>query len=388
MKIYYLLIILFFPCCTWSQLHLLNDEFNNSNTLANWQNINQVEGWGAEQLENLSINIDAPGKLFLEPYTSAWFEDYRGTLIFKEVTGNFSFTTEVDVWNRDRNGIPSSAFSLAGPMIRSPRNITNPIVDWTANGENYVFLAVGRANDQVPQLEVKTTEAGAIPYSFLEMEQVASTHNIQIRLARVGQYIICLYRFPGQSWIVHRRYHRPDMPNTLQIGLVAYTDWFKVESYTPFFQNTHVLNNALSPDPSTDPNRLFNPDIQAEFEFARFTEVIIPPFLANSNLTTVPDADLLSFLGEDSQAVSIKNIKLVEANIKLFPNPTKDRMQIEVLDGSTFDRVKIYNTLNQLVFDQKIDTDQLSIAHLDQGQYTILIYAKDEMIGIHQVTKF
>ncbi|MFP6764192.1 MAG: hypothetical protein VB858_11250, partial [Planctomycetaceae bacterium] len=94
-------------------------------------------------------------------------------MAFKEVTGDFVFTTEVHISDRDDVGgsdldnIPGDAlFSLGGLMIRTPRDIDGP-ADWspgsmrddgTNNGENYVFLSLGYGNSANEfSLEVKTT---------------------------------------------------------------------------------------------------------------------------------------------------------------------------------------------------------------------------------------
>jgi hypothetical protein len=50
-------------------LSVLNDEFDKSATLANWQRINQVEGWNANQLQAININQSA-GRHRVEPQQS------------------------------------------------------------------------------------------------------------------------------------------------------------------------------------------------------------------------------------------------------------------------------------------------------------------------------
>jgi len=67
-----------------SQIQLHNDEFSDSNTLsANWLNINEVEQWDAEHLELFDINTSTAESLHMMPWTSSWFQDYKGTLLFK-----------------------------------------------------------------------------------------------------------------------------------------------------------------------------------------------------------------------------------------------------------------------------------------------------------------
>src|SRR5690606_32008174 len=103
-----------------------------------------------------------PGRMVMQPHTTAWYQDWRGPLAFKEVTGDFVFTTEVHISDRDDVGggdaddVPGDAqFSLGGLMVRTPRDILDPLIDWAPgsmvddgsnNGENYIFLSLGYGN--------------------------------------------------------------------------------------------------------------------------------------------------------------------------------------------------------------------------------------------------
>lgn len=293
-----------------AQLYLLNDEFNNAGTLSNWQNTNIVEGWNAEQLEVFDINTTEPGNLHMMPYTCGWYNEWRGPLLFKLVTGDFVFTTNVSISNRQLTGLPASLYSLAGLMIRTPLNYPNGAYGpggWAANQQDYVFLSIGfgdygapcQPNTNGPHFEVKTTDNSN---STLCVSPISSTE-AQIRLARIGAAILILYRLPGQNWVVHQRYNRPDFPQTVQVGFVTYTDWVKWSSYTPQFANSHVIAPGLDPDPSSNPSQPFNPDLIANFDYARFNLPQVPVELAGLNLTNpvqVSNIQLLSFLGFDS----------------------------------------------------------------------------------------
>lgn len=279
----------------------LCDEFGSAASLALWSRIHVTEGWNADQLQLLDVDATVPGALVMRPWTSTWYQDWRGEMTYKNVTGDFAFTIDVSATGGDGLGLPEAAFSLGGAMIRTPRGITSP-AQWTPGHENYVFLSVGYGFGSGPcspgegaHLEVKTTVNSASDLCITPTP-VASA---EIQIARIGSAVICLYRSPGGAWQVHRRYSRPDMPATLQVGLVSYTDWFKASTYDPFFHNGHVLNAALAPDPSSNPGQPFFPDVQATFDYARFATVTVPPELAGVNLVTqASDAQLLSFLGE------------------------------------------------------------------------------------------
>ena len=200
----------------------LSDEFSDASTISDWQRVHIVEGWNAEQLQTYDINATQAGRMVQVPYTVVWYQDWRGPLAFKEVTGDFAFTTQIQINDRDNIGgsdaddIPGDAlFSLAGAMIRTPRGFTNPsgwtpgsmVNDGTNNGENYVFLSFGYGNGSNQfSLEVKTTRNSNSQLQLTPLGQNANTATVQI--ARIGNAIITLYQLPGQDWQVHQRYSR------------------------------------------------------------------------------------------------------------------------------------------------------------------------------------
>ncbi|WP_197994660.1 putative Ig domain-containing protein [Gimesia panareensis] len=309
-------------------LTALSDDFESAATLSDWQRIYQTEGWSSDQLETWDINQSQPGRMVLTPYTTVWYQDYRGPMAYKEITGDFVVTTQVHISDRDEIGdsdlddVPNgSQFSLGGLMIRTPRDITNPEVDWspgshqndgTNNGENYIFLSLGWGNSGNQfQMETKTTRNSN---SSLVLQNMGNNSTLNLQIARIGDSVYTLYQIPGENWVLNSRYHRPDLPETLQVGMVAYTDWTKANDYDPFYLN----NNALYPggfDPT--PFEDFQPDLVAGFDFIQFDRPEIPPDLQGLDLRTqTTDQQLLSFLGGN-------------VNDPVIPNPgTNTPMQV------------------------------------------------------------
>ena len=243
-----------------------------------------VEGWGANQLEVQDINTTQPGKMVMIPFTSTWYNDYRGELTFKEVTGDFVATADVTATQRNGTGAPRSQYSLAGIMVRTPRAITP--ATWRPGGENYLFLSIGAAgNPGVFQFEVKTTTNSN---SVLQFEATNAGGHAIIQYARIGQLFIALKSING-VWSVHRRFPRPDMPATLQVGMTVYTDYPTASSVSAFTQNSTVI-------------RAGNPDLVAAFDYFRFARPQVPPSLAGVDLATVSDATLLTFLGANASS--------------------------------------------------------------------------------------
>jgi hypothetical protein len=264
----------------------LSDEFDDAATLPQWLRVHAVEGWNADQLELFDINTTRPGRMVMMPFTSTWFNEYRGELTFKYVTGDFVITTDVETSQRNGTGAPRSVYSLAGIMIRTPRTITPQT--WTPGGENYVFLSLGAANTPGTfQFEVKTTIN-----SVSTLVIAPGVNRATIQVARIGRALIMLRRNAGADWVVHRRYARNDMPTTLQAGLTTYTDYQTCSTFTPLAHNSMVIHSG-------------NPDLFAAFDYVRYQRPAIPSELLGrdfSNPAAVSDAQLLSFLGDNSNA--------------------------------------------------------------------------------------
>ena len=260
------------------------DEFSDETTSNSWERIYLREAWGFDQLQEFDINQTRPGWMTMIPYTSSWYNDYRGILVFKQISGNFMVTTHLTTTNRAASGPPGREYSLAGIMLRSPRNITAST--WTSGGENYVFLASGSANRPgTYQTEVKTTLNSR---SKLEID--AGWNEVTIRAVRIDAAILLLIKPVGSStWQVHQRFLRRDLPLTLQVGLTCYTDWQNVESRSVADHNNNLITDGT-------------PDLIAQFDYVRYQDVSLPTDLAGLDLTDtteVSDEQLLSFLGND-----------------------------------------------------------------------------------------
>lgn len=269
------------------ELAALDDTFENSATLADWQRVWVVEEWPGDQLEVIDIDTSVAGSLWMQPYASGWFGDYRGALAFKEVDGDFVVTTSVHVTDRRLKAAPGASFSLAGILVRAPRAITAET--WTAGGENYVFLSQGARQPGQYSGEIKTTVDSQSTLRF-----PPGAAQSRIRIARIGEHVICLLDV-GEGWTVASwRYRRADFPSTLQVGLTAYTDWNTVDDYAPAAYNQTVLTEVGTPD------------LVARFEGITFRRPDIPkPFVGAdlSNPDAVSDAELLSFLGDVADVV-------------------------------------------------------------------------------------
>lgn len=261
----------------------LSDDFEDPATLSKWSRVFQTEQTGADQLERIDISQTRSGWMVMMPYSSTWYQDYRGVLVYKQVKGDFVVTSQVRVARRGGDGAPRSNYSLAGLMVRAPRKVAPQT--WKPGGENYIFLSLGAANRPGTfQFEVKTTVNSRSKLAVTN----AGTPAALIQIARLGNDFILLKKTPTGHWNVHQRYRRNDMPAELQVGLTVYTDYSTASRLQPRQQNTQIIKNG-------------RPDLVAGFDYVQFRRPQIPAALKGktfSDRQSVPDADLLKFLGE------------------------------------------------------------------------------------------
>lgn len=288
----------------------LSDEFDQPATLGDWRRLWRDEHWGADQLEAFDIAGTRAGWMTMLPYTSSWYEDYRGELAYKPISGDFIASVRVESRNRTGSGAPgssaggpvSSEYSLAGILVRAPRTdvVCCDASWWRVGHERYVFLSFGSADQTGSyQFEVKTTRAAIPPethsVSVLDISTATGT-SVELRAARIGSAMIMLLREPGQAWRVHRRYARTDFPEQVQVGMTVYTDWAVASTWPYAEQNANVILHAWQ-----DPQTPAAPDLRAQFDYFRFERPQVPTALVGADLADpaqASDAALLAFLGE------------------------------------------------------------------------------------------
>ena len=241
-------------------LSALNDEFTDASTLANWQTFHESERWVNHVLK-ADINTSSPNQFHLEPQTGFWFgEVHAGPFFYKTVSGDFTVTTKLKVTGR-KTDLPEKYFSLAGLMIRSPRS---KAVDKEQKGhENWLFLCTGFANDKgknkrEPQFETKVTRKSKSKLQIFP----AKNDWIELAITRVGHQFIQSYKYQDGDWQILRVINHSEMNQTLQVGLLAYTD-FNNRMKRRYIFSRKKLNTTVYTDG--------NPDLIARFDYVHFT---------------------------------------------------------------------------------------------------------------------
>lgn len=311
----------------------LSDEFNDSATLSNWQRVSATEGWGPSKLQTWDINTSRSGHMRLMPYSSSWFQNWTGEMVFKQVTGDFVATLRMHAQRRGGlPGRPSSIYSLGGIMVREPQTFTNasPVPDpgpsvtlpwpppasgqpnhyttpWTPGTEDYIFLSYGYADaatwGNVPNTwycEVKTTNDSASTLYAVQNGIPANTDLVTLQMVRVGQTFLVMRRH-GEAgpWIIENRYQRADMPQTLQLGVTTYTDWDTVDNMNIFHHNRTVVTSG-NPDLVVDADyfRLRRPDAA----LTQSAVQAVPVTGQGGALRYLGDTGLATTLGDNAHA--------------------------------------------------------------------------------------
>ena len=254
----------------------IGDEFDNADTLATWTSFEAAHGW-PDHLRSAKV-VD--GVLEIEPWTSGWYAEFHAPFLHREVSGDFLVTARIAANGLDGE-TPTSTWSLAGLMVREPRAVAP--ATWEPRAENWLFITTGVADRiDVPVYESKTTVNSR---SNLKLRP-APTGWVEVGIARLGPSFILLVREDGR-WRVHERFFRMDLPRTVQVGLVAYTDW---DSAGELQSDPHRFNTTVM--------KHGKPDLKARVDWVRYKPLRMAPGQDPRALTdhAVPEADVLALL--------------------------------------------------------------------------------------------
>jgi hypothetical protein len=142
-----------------------------------------------------------------------WFNDAEGPLVYKTITGDFTVTTVAHAEDPSNPGNPPpTQFRLGGLLVRDPGG--------TPGSRNSAHVALGAGDVAHPiAVEDKTTVASASDYLFYAIP----APDIELRITRSGSTISLYYRAVGAgTWTLARSHAHPEMPATVQVGMMVY----------------------------------------------------------------------------------------------------------------------------------------------------------------------
>jgi bilirubin oxidase len=118
-------------------------------------------------------------------------------------------------------------------------------------------------------------------------------------------------------------------------------------------------------------------------KFTTFTDANVP-YMYHCHLLHHEDEGMMgSFLVLDPNAIGIKEVKEESNSVKVYPNPAKDFLTIdlsEIIDKES--SIKIYNSLGQIIFEEKkAESEKIAIttSFLGKGIYFIQIKEKNKV---------
>jgi hypothetical protein len=172
------------------------------------------EAWLVLNPQAVEIKSDHGTLTMTLLHRALWFMEQRGVLLYQSVDGNFKITAYVHTAKSSDPTQPpggNGSVQLGGLMVRNGQG----------GRENYVFIVVGDDGDGL-SIETKNTVDSFSKYTGPAWDAAEA----ELRLCRVDQQIKLYKRHVGSSenWISAAYFDRPDLPQTLQVGLNIYSD--------------------------------------------------------------------------------------------------------------------------------------------------------------------
>ncbi len=209
------LLLLGVSCNTIGGLQSLNDEFNNPASISNWKFLDKTEMHPSKK-PAVSINRNGNEQLEIVPGESLWWEGYHGTYMYKEISGDFVVSTKMTVNGRNREfpAYPNVTWQVGGILVRAPVDANE---DPEQRMENWVFNTYGAGISRKYLIDIGTNNNNAYtcyPYT-------GRKGWIDLKIIRVGYYIVAMARAEGDGWVVYERLLRKDFPKMLQVGIMT-----------------------------------------------------------------------------------------------------------------------------------------------------------------------
>jgi len=191
-----------------AQICLLSDEFEGQSLDSEWLHY-QSQYYNTE-VSSGQLTIDIEGSNCNN--NCPWYHSASAGFIYKNISGDFELISVVqseEASGSNSGDDISNDTQLGGLMAR----------DGNSGSENYVFNVVGKRFD-VSSIETKSTTNNSS--GTIEHFGIINTR-AELRMSRQGSVFNMYSRDLGDSIWIHRSiFNRPDLPDTLQVGVIAY----------------------------------------------------------------------------------------------------------------------------------------------------------------------
>ncbi len=247
-----------------AQLCVLSDEFDGPTLDSEWLHY-QSQYYNAE-VSNGQLIMDIDGSVCNN--TCPWFHSQSAGFIYKNISGDFELISVVQ--SEEASG------SNMGDDINNDTQLGGLLArNGNSTSENYVFNVVGTRFD-IPSIETKSTTNNSS--GTIEHFELMNTRS-ELRMTRQGAIFKMYSRDLGESaWIIRSTFNRPDLPDTLQVGIIAYA----FESYPE--------------------------DLAVKFDYVKFSEFTkINSWLGGNGLWNAPNMWSLNEVPDSTHRVIINN---------------------------------------------------------------------------------
>jgi hypothetical protein len=191
-----------------AQITNLSDEFEGVSLDPSWQHYQNQYYTASVDNGQLSMDIDGANC----NNNCAWYHAQSAGFIYKLVSGNFEVVCIARSEEASGSNIGDDIANdtqLGGLLARNGLSVS----------QNYVFNVIGTRFD-VPSIETKSTSNNNS--GTIEHFGVSSTE-AELRMIREGSVFTMYSRDLGATeWTQRSTFSRPDLPDTLQVGVIAY----------------------------------------------------------------------------------------------------------------------------------------------------------------------
>ncbi|MBC8069973.1 MAG: hypothetical protein IAG13_16665 [Deltaproteobacteria bacterium] len=169
----------------------------------------ELSGWGLFN-DALATRSVEGGHLMLDAgANTAWVHGQTAILLSKEVAGDFMATASLRVVGLAApDEPPPPIFRFGGLLARSAQD----------GPENTVHIALGTDDD--PSVETKSTRDGVSTWQGPPWPSAAG----EVRICRLGSSFLMYVREADGAWVLSNAYARPDMPEVLEVGPMAFNN--------------------------------------------------------------------------------------------------------------------------------------------------------------------
>jgi hypothetical protein len=174
--------------------------------------------WSILNPSQVTIDVSG-GALNLEPTMTGagntWFDDSESGLVYKSVTGDFDISAILATEDSASPGDPPpTQYRLAGILARDPAGVPG--------SRNSVHVALGAGSTiQGTSYEYKSTDESVSTWATTPTASPVG----EVRLTRVGSTFEMFWRPDAVSlWTSIQSFGRPDLPATLQVGMMVYAN--------------------------------------------------------------------------------------------------------------------------------------------------------------------